>query len=936
MDRLFILLFIVTFALPVVGQNDGDTKLSQQSKLLKEGEMLAEEGNFLEAIARVEQAVESLSAHPESQSDVKFHNSIISLANLHLMNYHHKLNHWREGVKYALKVIDDRKQKKGEDDFVCLMMERIGLDYYYLGDGNNAVTYTEQALRLKERFSEEKNTEYAMTLLNLGIYYSLLDDYANVIRVNKEAKEIILSREGKYCSSYAKTLSNMASANYKIGNIKEAIILEKESADIAKKIFGEESPQYANTLNGLAVFYTELKNYEEAERLCYQALDIRGKVQGKESSAYASSLHNLAGIHQRAGRIKESIDIYAQALEISKKLYGKEHPKYADILGSLAFSNYLNKDYLEAVRNASESLDIYGKTLGADNQKTQNIYGILAMSQFLLKNYVQAEKDLLHYIHSSQSKIFRTFADLSSRDRALFWKKYSFGFEILLPRICYYLHTPELVDATMNAVLLSKGLLLNADIEMQRLLMESDDQTVLDKYQHLIDLKGALNKQYEKPVNERALNCDSLEEVSRKMEDELIAQSKVYGDYTSNLRIKWQDVRKNLGKHDLAVEFKRFTINADSVMYIALVLTSDSKAPKMIPLFERQQLKAVSPDTYYTTGALANLVWKPLETILKDVKTIYFSPTGELYNIGIEYVPGMEPYKIYRLSSTRELAKKRETIGQGKVVLYGGIDYSLAQTERPEDQPIEMAFRDIPNLRSLRGAMESIPNLPGSRKEVQDISQLLTASHIPHVTEMDAQATEESFKALTGHKTAIIHFSTHGFYEQPDTTADRNNDTAEMEMNQLRGQSTEDLSLSRSGLLMAGAEIALSGEEMAEGQDDGILTAKEISRLDLRGLDLVVLSACETALGDVSGEGVFGLQRGFKKAGAQTLLMSLWKVDDTATQLLMTEFYRNLLSGQKKYESFLNAQRFLRQYDGGRYDKPEYWAAFVLLDGIGS
>ena len=98
----------------------------------------------------------------------------------------------------------------------------------------------------------------------------------------------------------------------------------------------------------------------------------------------------------------------------------------------------------------------------------------------------------------------------------------------------------------------------------------------------------------------------------------------------------------------------------------------------------------------------------------------------------------------------------------------------------------------------------------------------------------------------------------------------------------------------------------------------------------------MVLSACETALGDVSGEGVFGLQRGFKKAGAQTLLMSLWKVDDTATQLLMTEFYRNLLSGQKKYESFLNAQRFLRQYDGGRYDKPEYWAAFVLLDGIGS
>ena len=572
------------------------------------------------------------------------------------------------------------------------------------------------------------------------------------------------------------------------------------------------------------------------------------------------------------------------------------------------------------------------QTLGDNNQNTQNAYGILAMSQFLLKDYVQAEKNLLYYIQSSQRKIFSTFADLSSRDRALFWKKYSFGFEILLPRICYYLNTPELVDATMNAILLSKGLLLNADIEMQRLLMESDDQTVLDKYQQLLDVKGVLNRLYEKPVNERTFNCDSLEEISQKLEDELIEQSKVYGDYTSNLRIKWQDVQKHLGTHDLAVEFKRFSISTDSVMYIAMVLTSNAKVPKMIPLFERRQLQAISPDTYYTTEALTNLVWKPLKTMLKDVKTIYFSPTGEFYNIGIEYLPGMEQYKIYRLSSTRELAKKRENTGQGQVVLYGGIDYSQAQKGHHEDKLAEMAFRDIPNLRSIRGALESIPNLPGSRKEVQDISQLLNANHVPHIVEMDAQATEESFKALTRHKTAIIHISTHGFYEQPDTTADKNNN-AELNTNQLRGQSAEDLSLSRSGLLMAGAEGALSGEEMAEGQDDGILTAKEISRLDLRGLDLVVLSACETALGDVSGEGVFGLQRGFKKAGAQTLLMSLWKVDDTATQLLMTEFYRNLLSGQKKYESFLNAQHYLRQYDIGRYDKPEYWAAFILLDG---
>jgi CHAT domain-containing protein len=134
---------------------------------------------------------------------------------------------------------------------------------------------------------------------------------------------------------------------------------------------------------------------------------------------------------------------------------------------------------------------------------------------------------------------------------------------------------------------------------------------------------------------------------------------------------------------------------------------------------------------------------------------------------------------------------------------------------------------------------------------------------------------------------------------------------------------------------MAGAADALDEKtrgNIPEGVDDGVLTAREIAQLDLRTLDLVVLSACETGLGDVSGDGVFGLQRGFKKAGAKTLLMSLWKVDDHATQLLMTEFYRNLTAGQSKRQAFIAAQQHLRQCEGGKYDKPEFWAAFILLD----
>ena len=134
---------------------------------------------------------------------------------------------------------------------------------------------------------------------------------------------------------------------------------------------------------------------------------------------------------------------------------------------------------------------------------------------------------------------------------------------------------------------------------------------------------------------------------------------------------------------------------------------------------------------------------------------------------------------------------------------------------------------------------------------------------------------------------------------------------------------------------MAGANHILEGDSIPDDVEDGILTAKEIADLDLRGLDLVVLSACQTGLGDISqGEGVFGLQRGFKKAGANTILMSLWEVDDTATQILMTQFYKNYLSGQSKRESLLSAQKYLREYDNGKYNNPKYWAAFIMLDGL--
>jgi len=267
-------------------------------------------------------------------------------------------------------------------------------------------------------------------------------------------------------------------------------------------------------------------------------------------------------------------------------------------------------------------------------------------------------------------------------------------------------------------------------------------------------------------------------------------------------------------------------------------------------------------------------------------------------------------------------------------VLYGDINYNTslktlaekAQTTKSDETMF--AYNSVPALRGGNSLRGEVGHLTGSKREVEAIHKLLPSSTLLEYND----ATEESFKALSGKRVAIIHLSTHGRYYTPDAT-DLNHKASFIRMGD-DSRSVEDKALTRSCLMMAGANNVLGDDpETVDGVDDGVLTAKEIAQVDLRGCDLAVLSACETALGDLgSGEGVFGLQRGFKKAGVQTLLMSLWPVDDTATEILMTEFYRQLVAGKTKRDAFQSAQHHLRTTDGGKWNSPQYWASFILLD----
>lgn len=218
--------------------------------------------------------------------------------------------------------------------------------------------------------------------------------------------------------------------------------------------------------------------------------------------------------------------------------------------------------------------------------------------------------------------------------------------------------------------------------------------------------------------------------------------------------------------------------------------------------------------------------------------------------------------------------------------------------------------------------------LPGTLKEVEEIAANFTGN--PRLI-TDISGTEESFKSLAGSSVDIIHLATHGFF-WTEENAQKRDYVSFLNKNKDSKQTEEDWALLRSGLFLSGANIGLKGESLPDDVEDGVLTAAELSNMNLGHVDMVVMSACESGLGETSGEGVFGLQRGFKLAGSNTLLMSLWKVDDTATQFLMTDFYWNYLSGKSKQESLRLAQQSLR--NNPEYSAPEYSTAFILLDGL--
>jgi len=819
-------------------------------------------------------------------------------------------------ISLSLSAIQKAKDIYGpKHQIVAHFLTRLAICYAYDNQQQNAILYGKQSVEMLEEL-EEYGELFLMATSQLTTYYNENHQYPEAIGILKKSlqhfdpQNIPAARLAVIYQSLADNYSRLNNYPIALNYTKQALDLyeDKQSLDYlrlmrelallySKNNYHEdaihtinevckslkernEDAKYALTLCDKASIYIcsgEKSKINEAILFANEAIKIFERTDNMLSDDYVNALMTLAEIYR-------SIDLYDNSQEIHKKIYNLQKKfldkSNIDDLDILAMSAVLANELQEGLSLFQILKKKISQEKGEKSVDYANVVFRLSELYCFLHDYDNAIKGIIEVLPIMRSDLAKSFFQLEDNERAGFWNKYNYVFREYLPKMCYAPSNSPLSWLMFDVSLLSKGLLLNTE-RMKRELMQ--------------------------------------EEVS------------VY-DFVDPFFLKWRDIQARLNDNDIAIEFMDITINKDSTVYVALTLRNDSKVPQLITLFDEKQLMNVSDTLYYQCKEMTDLVWKPLLQELEGVKNIYFSPSGALYNIGIEYLPGMEDYNIYRLSSTRELVKGNETITGNRAVLYGGLDYyaEFDTTSRNQTMP-DYAFVEHADVRSmdLRGGKQFLKH---TKDEVVVINNELNKANWTCQLDTLSLGTEESFKSLSGKKVNTLHIATHGFYytqEEADNT-----DYKFLQFDN-RFTSVEDKSLTRSGLIMAGANHILEGEELPDNVEDGILTAKEIADVDLRGLDLVVLSACQTGLGDISlGEGVFGLQRGFKKAGANSILMSLWEVEDEATQILMTQFYKNHVSGQSKRQSLQSAQRYLQEYNSGQYNKPEYWAAFILLDAI--
>ncbi len=751
--------------------------------------------------------------------------------------------------------------------------------YLLAGEFSEAEAYNQKALKISEKTYGKKSLRH---IKSLEIQKHISLDKGDFKRAAEIATEILERRKnllGEKHLLVASSMTDIAVIRYNMGDDAQSVLAQlNRASQLIKSELDAKSPQYASVLKQKAYLYITEGEIEKAEPLLDSAYTIWLEKVG-DKSIEAADLEMLRGdLYLKRKNFKSAEESYEEAMGVYKKVFNDDHPKYVKALSSLSRVYFIKKDF-----------------------KTCTDYLSLSMEKYL-------------------SFIDKFFPTMSEKEKNKYWNLIKGDFEFFnTVAIEVYDENPKLLGDAYGYTLTTKAILLNSTIKVRQTIARSGNQELIEKYNQWITKKETLTESIsmnEEELQQNGLDLDKLKDEIEFLEKDLSRLSDVFSSNLSKSQFDWKDVRKNLEDGEAAIEIVKFRKYhesfTDTIIYAALIVTKDSKKSPELVLFEngaemeqkyykgyknRIKFKLSDPVSY-------TMFWEPIEQKLSGINKVFLSVDGVYNQINVETLQKpdgnfvIDEKSIILLSNTKEIIVKKGRLaiaGKNEAILFGN-----------------------PQFHASNGTLAP---LPGAEKEVNDIYSFLKTKNWECDQKLNEQATEMAVKSIRSPK--VFHVATHGFFVPDERTS------KERELEELGLKQTFDNTLLKSGLVLDyGGDLLDHETPLNFNKSNGLLTAYEAMNLSLEKTDLVVLSACETGLGDISaGEGVYGLQRSLIVAGARSVIMSLFKVSDEATQQLMLKFYNNWLGGMDKRTAFIEAKREMKK----EYKDPIYWGAFVMI-----
>ena len=856
----------------------------------------------------------------------------------------------------------------------AVVLSNLAQFYGLLGRYPEAEPIYRRSLEITRKVLGEEHPQYARTLNNLASLLETSGNFSGAEPLYRKAIEILASKSGKTTPDYASATANLAGLYKSIGDYAGAETLYREAIEIRAVSLGENHPDFAAGLGNLADLYCLKGAYGDAEPLYSRALEIDRRNLGENHPDVALDMQNLAVVYKATGKYEEAEKLYLRALEISRAALGDRHPNVALTLFNLGALCHAAGRYPEAEKYYREALELRSALLGEHHPDVAAVLNGLAAVFMATSRETEALESMKRAQSIDDFTISNVFAMASESQRLGYLGTLRGEVDAFLSAVAGPLAgSRQAVEDGLDLVIRRKAIAADAlaaqrdavlggrypelepklrelrtlRIQIARKMMAGPGPEGTDAHRRLLEKWVGEREAAESFLASRIPEMETqkrLKEVDRRAVAAALPAGASLVEYVRYNVYDFAAVTTKGQSPWKPARYLAFVLPAGEAARVTMIDIGDAAVvDRMISEFRSSILKETEkrdgrgivakseePAQGRSGVDLRAVVFDPLLKALGDSRQLFLGPDGDLNRLSFAVLPLdgeralIDDYRISYLGAGRDILRFAggARVAPGAALVLADPDYDLdaaSQGTPAGDVHPERRSRDF-----LRG-IHHFQRLPGTRLEGERVAAMLGVT--PSV---GGQASRRELESVRSPR--ILHVATHGFF-LADQKSSPGGERLQADREGTPGGPGADrfsalmeAPLLRSGIVLAGANAWLEGRPLLPEEGDGFLTAEDASALDLLSTDLVVLSACETGLGDIkAGEGVFGLRRAFLLAGAKTLLMSLWKVPDLQTQMLMVEFYGRLLRGRPRADALREAQLTVKKV----FAEPFYWGAFI-------